>query len=88
MMLEWVHRFADTWGWAMSKADFLPFGIGKGILLLLILWFIASFLFTLSYIRYRIFGGEPPDDFAYYSVPSLFIILLLAGIMAISLFTR
>ncbi|WP_176214279.1 hypothetical protein [Roseovarius sp. A-2] len=87
-MLEWVHRFADTLGWAMSKADFLPIGIGKGLLFLLTLWLIASALFIFSYIRYRIFGGEPPDDFAYYSVPSFFIILLMGGILAINLFTR
>lgn len=72
----------------MQKADLLPFGMGKGILILLVMWFIASVLFGVDYVRHRLFGSLPPDDFAFYIVPALFIVFLMGGVLAVSIFIK
>lgn len=85
--VAWVHLVADQWNWLTGLV-----GNSESLIWLMFLvltWMVAAIFFGISFVKFRLFGGEPPDDFMSYWVPAFIITsFIFGGILALSIFTR
>ena len=85
--MEWIHSIADFWSWLTGL--FGNSEIISGVTFLVLVWIVATVFFCISFLRHKLFRGEPPDEFTSYVVPALFLTFLgFGGMLVLSSFTR
>ena len=85
--MEWIHSIADLWAWLTGLVGHSE--AITSVMFLALTWIVAAIFFFISLLRYKLFGGHPPDEFIYYSVPALFfMVFVFGGTLAISFLTR
>lgn len=85
--MEWVHSIADLWNRLTGLAGNLE--VVTLLLFFALTWIVAAVFFGTSFLKFKFFGGEPPDEFISYFVPAfMFTFFVFGGLLALSIFTR